>query len=158
MLGLLRDDLDLDAGTAIVRAEDNKGKREGLVKFHPVVVEHLRWIAHFDPHVFPWPHDRTKVLFTEFARIQEAAGNHLACRGQHDHIRFCHVYGFYDLRRAFASMHANRLSTEALQLLMRHKSYETTRRYINLARQTDEVVAQLACAGILAIGRGSVTH
>src|SRR5262245_22848671 len=42
VLGLRRADLDLDGGTAVTRAEDNKGKRDELVKLHSVVVEHLR--------------------------------------------------------------------------------------------------------------------
>lgn len=53
MLGLRREDLDLDAATAVTRAEDNKGKRDEKVKLHPVVVDHLRKMASFDPHVFP---------------------------------------------------------------------------------------------------------
>ena len=36
-LALRRDDLDLDVGTAITRAEDNKAKRDNLVPLHPVV-------------------------------------------------------------------------------------------------------------------------
>ena len=40
LLGLRRDDLDLDAGTAITRASDNKGKRDERIKLHPVVIEH----------------------------------------------------------------------------------------------------------------------
>jgi integrase len=58
MLGLRRADLDLAAGTAITRAADNKGKRDELVKLHTVVVEHLKKLAGFDSHVFPWDHDR----------------------------------------------------------------------------------------------------
>lgn len=38
-------------------------------------------------------------------------------------------------------MNANRLTADALQSLMRHKSYQTTHRYINMARQMDEAVA-----------------
>src|SRR5262249_10887791 len=68
MLGLRRDDLDLDAATAITRAEDNKGKRDERVKLHTVVVEHLKKLAGFDPHVFPWNHDR-RTLQTEFLRV-----------------------------------------------------------------------------------------
>jgi hypothetical protein len=38
-------------------------------------------------------------------------------------------------------MNANRLTGDALQALMRHKSYQTTQLYINMARQLDEAVA-----------------
>lgn len=41
-LALRRDDLDLNAGTAITRHTDNKGKRNDVVPLHPIVVEHLR--------------------------------------------------------------------------------------------------------------------
>jgi integrase len=125
MLGLRRDDVDLEAGTAITRWEDNKGNRDDLVQLHPVVVEHLAKIQGFDSHVFPWNLNRT-TLMAEFAKIQEAAGIHLPCRGKHTHTRFCHVYGFHDLRRAFATMNADKLTPNALQALMRHKSYQTT--------------------------------
>jgi integrase len=144
MLGFRREDLDLDAATAITRSEDNKGKRDDKIKLHPIVVEHLRKIVCFDPCVFPWHHNR-RTLQSEFAKIQETAGIHLPCkvRQQHEHTRFCHVYGFHDLRRAFATMNADKLTADALQALMRHQSYQTTQVYINMARQMDAAVASL---------------
>jgi integrase len=148
LLALKREDLDLDAGTALTRAEDNKGKRDGLVKLHPVVIEHLRKLANFDPYVFPWPHYKT-TLYKQFAEIQEAAGVKLPCTKQHEHTRYCHVYGFHDLRRAFATMNADKLTPDALQALMRHKSYSTTQRYINIARQMDAAVAGLHVPEVL---------
>lgn len=86
-IGLRRDDLDLEAGTAVTQAEDNKGKRDERVNLHPVVVEHLR--------------------------------------------------------RAFATMNADRLTADALQALMWHKSYRTTQVYINMARQMKAAVEAL---------------
>jgi integrase len=148
MLGLRREDLDLDAETAITRFEDNKGKRDELVKLHSVVIEHLQNLTGFDPRVFPWNHNR-KTLQTEFAHIQEEAGIKLTCRGRHEHTRFCHVYGFHDLRRAFATMNAAKLTADALQALMRHKSYLTTKRYINMTRQLDDAVAVLHVPEVL---------
>jgi integrase len=148
MLGLRRADLDLDAGTAITRAEDNKAKRDELVKLHPVVIEHLRKLACFDPCVFPWNHDR-RTLHTIFAEVQEAAGVRLSCDQRHEHTRFCHVYGFHDLRRAFATMNADKLTPDALQALMRHKSYQTTQVYINMARQLDAAIASLHVPEVL---------
>jgi integrase len=79
ILAMKRTDLDLSAGTAVTRAEDNKGGRDDIVKLHPVVIEHLKKLAAFDPHVFPWNHNR-RTLHTEFARIQEAAGIKLCAR------------------------------------------------------------------------------
>jgi integrase len=153
LLALGRGDLNLDAGEAITRALDNKGKRDERVKLHPVVVEHLRKLAGFDPRVFPWPHNDS-VLYRQFARIQEAAGVRLPCPCEHKHTRFCHVYGFHDLRRAFATMNAARLTPDALQALMRHKSYQTTQVYINTARQLDEAVASLHVPDVLKKGAG----
>jgi integrase len=148
ILALRREDLDLDAGTAITRAEDNKGRRDERVKLHPVVVEQLRKLPGFDPAVFPWNHNE-RTLYDEFLRIQQAAGINLPCRKKHEHAPFCFVYGFHDLRRAFATMNADRLTADALQSLMRHKSYQTTQRYINMARQLDEAVASLHVPEVL---------
>jgi integrase len=151
LLALRQEDVDLDARTAITWAEDNKGKRDEKVKLHPVVVEHLRKLRSFDPNVFPWNHNR-RTLQTEFARIQEAAGIKLPCHGNHRHSRFCFVYGFHDLRRAFATMNADKLTADALQSLMRHKSYQTTQRYINMARQLDQAVDSLHVPDVLKRG------
>ena len=145
---LRREDLDLEAGEAITRAEDNKGKRDERVKLHAVVVEHLKKVRTFGDTALPWPHDE-KTLRVQFAELQEAAGIHLPCRGKHVHTRYCHVYGFHDLRRAFATMNADRLTADALQTLMRHKSYQTTQRYIAMARQIDEAVEKLHVPDVL---------
>ena len=148
MIAMRREDLDMDAGTVITRWDDNKGKRDALVKLHPVVVEHLRRVPTFGPTVLPWNrHERT--LYDEFARIQEKAEVHLPCREEHEHNRHCHVYAFHDLRRAFATMNADKLSADALQALMRHKSYSTTQKYINMARQMDQAVASLHVPDVL---------
>lgn len=153
MLGLDRDDQDPETGIAITRAEDNKAKRDERFKMHPVVNEHLRQLVDGrGRRVFPWPHDR-RTLQSEFARIQEKAGIKLPCHGKHKHTRFCHVYGFHDLRRAFATMNADRLTPDALQKLMRHKSYLTTQRYINMTRHLDGAVDSLHVPDVLMNGR-----
>ena len=148
-LALRWDDVSLDKATAITWHEDNKGKRDEVVPLHPVVVEHLRKLVDFGPMVFPWPHHE-RTLYVEFARIQQAAKTEkgeriidLPCREKHEHTDACHLYGFHDLRRAFATQNALRLTENALQALMRHKSYLTTKRYINMARQLDGAVEQL---------------
>jgi integrase len=154
-LALKRDDLDLESGTAITRADatGNKGKRDERIRLHPVVLDHLRKMACFDPRVFPWNHNR-RTLHAEFLRIQEAAGIHLPCDDPHQHTPYCHVYGFHDLRRAFATMNADKLTADALQALMRHKSYQTTQVYINMARQMDDAVAVLHVPDVLKKGTG----
>lgn len=128
LLALRREDLNLETGEAITRAEDNKGKRDERVKLHPVVIEHLRKLPAFQPKVLPWPHHE-RTLWVEFHRIQAAAG--------------IGSYGFHDLRRAFATLNADRMTGDALQVLMRHKSYDTTKRYISVARQLNAAVESL---------------
>ena len=139
------DDVSLDKGQALTRFGDNKGGRDDVAPLHPVVVDHLRKLvegAIGQPMVFPWPHHE-RTLWVEFAAIQEAAEIDLPCRENHKHTDACHRYGFHDLRRAFATMNAERLSADALQTLMRHKSYLTTKRYVNMARQINAAVEKI---------------
>jgi integrase len=131
------DDVSLDRGYAITRHADNKGNRDERVPLHQVAVQHLRKIVDFGPLVFAWLKDK-RSLYEEFARIQKAAGIDLPCSERHEHTEACHRYGFHDLRRAFATMNADRLTGDALQALMRHRSYSTTQRYIAVARQLNQ--------------------
>lgn len=149
-----REEVDLKTGLAVTWAEDNKGKRDERVKLHPIVLEHLRRLPGFDSPFFPWNLHR-RTLDVQFLRIQEAAGIKLPGRKKHEHTPYCYVYSFHDLRRAFATMNANRLSADALQALMRHKSYQTTQRYINMVRQLDEVVGELYVPVVPKQARGS---
>jgi integrase len=79
---------------------------------------------------------------------------HLACGAAHEHTRYCHVYGFHDLRRAFATMNAEQLSADELQKLMRHRSYSTTKRYINMTRRIDRAVKVLHVPDVLKVSLG----
>jgi integrase len=89
-------------------------------------------------------------LPNRFAELcQEAARIKLSCQGDHKHTRYCHVYGFHDSRRAFATMNADRLAPTALQALMRHKTFKTTQGYINTARQLDQAVESLHVPDVL---------
>ena len=148
-LALRWEDVSLDKGEAITWHENNKGKRDERVPLHLIVVDHLRKLVDFGAVVFPWPHHE-RTLWVEFARIQQAAKNeageriiNLPCHEKHTHTDSCHLYGFHDFRRAFASMNAQRLSGDALQSLMRHKSYLTTKKYINMAHQLDGAIEKL---------------
>jgi integrase len=134
LLALRREDVDLDAGTARSRAQDNKGRRDQLIALHPVVVEHLRLVPSFGPLYFPWPHGH-RQLYEDLHRVQKAAGVSSGRDGR--------PYGFHDLRRSFATLNADRLTADALQHLMQHKDYQTTQRYINLARQLRPAVDNL---------------
>ncbi|HTM55353.1 MAG TPA: tyrosine-type recombinase/integrase [Pirellulales bacterium] len=134
LLALRWGDVDLEAGTAVSRAEDNKGKRDQRIPLHPLVVEHLRKLKSFSPVVFVWEHPR-RGLFDEFHAIQKAAG----VRPEGSKA----FYGFHDLRRAFASLNAERMTADALQSLMQHRDYQTTQRYIAMARQLNPAVQNL---------------
>ena len=133
ILALRWQDVDLDKGRAFSQAADNKGRRDQLVPLHPLVVQHLRKLTSFGPLVFPWGNRRE--VFTAFTAIQKAAGVSLV--GRRDH------YGFHDLRRGFATLNADRMTADALQAIMQHRDYQTTQRYINMARQLNPAVANL---------------
>jgi hypothetical protein len=49
---------------------------------------------------------------------------------------------------------SDRLNPDAMQALMRHKSYSTTRVYINIVRQMDEAVAGLHVPDVLKSAMG----
>ena len=133
LLALRREDVDLEAGWALSRADDNKGKRDQRVPLHPIVVDHLRKLASFSPLVFPWNHARGRC-----------STNSTRCSKRRRTARGTKVrYGFHDLRRAFATMNADKLTADALQALMQHKDYQTTQRYINMARQLNPAVQNL---------------
>lgn len=157
ILALRREDVDLDAETAITRASDNKGNKGVLVRLHPVVISHLRQITSFEPVVFPWYHHKT-TLYNQFMSIQQAAEIHLPCPDaqKHECTPKCHVYGFHDERRAFATENVGDLSAEELQRLMRHKSYSTTQRYINMAaRLSGQTVDKLHVPAVLRTAVGN---
>jgi integrase len=97
---LRRADADLEAGYAVSRASDSKGGPDTKVPLHPLVVEHLAKLKAFTPMMFHWPYGR-KIIFEAFAEIQEAAG--VKPEGGKHH------YGFHDLRRAFATMNADKI-------------------------------------------------
>ncbi|NLX55874.1 MAG: tyrosine-type recombinase/integrase [Planctomycetaceae bacterium] len=124
-LALTKGDIEWTKARVFLRAELNKGDRDEVVPLHPLVIEHLEQIKSFGPHLLPWPLPRRK-LWDIFHRIQDAAGVKRR-DGKH--------YGFHDLRRGFATMNADRMSSDALQVIMRHRDYSTTKRYINMARQ-----------------------
>ncbi len=141
ILALRWEDVDLEDGFALSRAEDNKGKRDVKIPIHKAVVQHLKKLnGSFDTHVFPWNlHERT--LWTHFGKIQEASG-----------IPQCGKegwYGFHDLRRGFATQNAAEMDLFELQNLMQHKSLETTKLYVNMAGSMRKVVDALYVPDVL---------
>ena len=148
LMALRLEDIDFERGTVITRAGDNKGKRDAMLPLHPVVVEHLRRLGTANDCPLAWPlHERT--LWAEWGRIQKAAGIHLPCSARHEHTAACHVYGFHDFRRAFATHNAPNLTPEALQKLMQHRSFKTTLGYINLANQVNQAAASYVVPEVL---------
>ncbi len=111
LLSLRWQDVDLKAGTAMSLAEHNKGGRDMVTPLHPLAVDHLERLTagRFGALVFPWNEDRRR-LWDEFATIQDAAGVKPAT-GPKPH------YGFHDFcARAFATMNADKLSADTLQV------------------------------------------
>jgi integrase len=141
ILSLRWADIDLEAGTALSRADDNKGKRDCLIPLHSLVVEHLKRIETFGPHVFQWDTNR-RALWIHFAMIQAAAKTHdnkpLPKAGKGGRC-----YGFHDLRRGFATMNAEGMDLFQLQGLMQHKSLSTTKLYVNMANRLTGAVQGL---------------
>ncbi len=139
-LQLRREDVDTETGLAKLRAKSTKGRRDAKLILHPIVLEHLAMAPSFHDVFFPWSH-HNRTLHSEFHRIQKAAGIHLTCpkADEHDCTPACHLYGFHDERRAFATMNAGNFTADVLQVLMRHRSYSTTQRYINMAKQMEGI-------------------
>jgi integrase len=144
LLSLRWEDVDLESGRALLRAEDTKGKRHEELPLHQIILDHIRKLPSFGREVFAWA-DGYKDLWDQFHAIQEAAGIAIPCYDAREHecTPSCHRYGFHDLRRAFATQNALHLTGDALQKLMRHKSYATTQRYINVATQLHRSVEKL---------------
>ncbi|MDZ4688496.1 MAG: tyrosine-type recombinase/integrase [Planctomycetaceae bacterium] len=138
ILALRWEDVDLEAATALSRADDNKGRRDVRIPLHPIVIQHLQKLrSTFALTVFPWNH-ALRTLWVEFGRLQESAGLPETGCGKNDGR-----FGFHDLRRGFASLNAGTMAPEALQALMQHKSFTTTLGYINIARQLSPAVEKL---------------
>lgn len=139
ILSLRRDDLDLETGIVRTRAKDNKGKRDDFDRLRPEALDAIKKIITLAPTVFDWRHHK-RTLYSEFAVIQHAAGIKLECPDAESHecTEACHLYGFHSLRRAYATFNASILPAPTLQKKMRHRSYQTTLGYIQMA---DKVLA-----------------
>jgi integrase len=117
ILALRRADVDLEAGVAVVDAENTKGRRTARVELHPVVIDHLEAIAEFTPLVFDWPHHE-RTLWADFTAIKAAAK-----------VEFDGA--FHRFRFGYANNNCDRIPEDLLQKLMRHRDRKTTRRYID---------------------------
>ena len=144
ILSFRRDDLDMKTGAILTRADDNKGNRDDIDYLPDVTLDHLHGIVGFEPLVFYWPHNE-RTLWAEFERIQTAAKIHLPCRDaeKHECTTSCHLYGFHALRRAYATLNADNMPAPVLQQKMRHKSFKTTLRYIELSGKMKKATEQV---------------
>lgn len=145
-------DVDMVTGVALTRAESNKGRKDSLIALHPVCLEHLQPLKGFAELVFPWKHSRRRLQDTLDA-IQAEAGIRIPCNIRTPHVcsEACTRYSFHDLRRAFATNNVSRLPAEILQRLMRHSSYQTTQRYIKLAKELQPTLSDVFVPGHLQI-------
>ena len=139
-----RDDLNLDTGEIITRAGHNKGKRDDIDHLPETTLAHVRLVVGFAPTVFYWPHDR-RTLDAEFHSIQESVGIDLVCpkADEHECTDACHRYGFHSLRRAYATLNVDTMPGPVLQKKMRHRSFQTTLRYIKLADKMKKTTEQV---------------
>lgn len=132
--GVRRDDLDFEERLLIGRYCDAKRPREEIIRVNPAMIEVLRPI---------WLHNEyplranisTRRIYDLFAKLQDLAEIKLKCRRDHAHHHGCFRYGFHDLRRGFATNNVNRVTAAELQKLMKHKSFATTQKYVNMAEQ-----------------------
>ncbi|GAB4159918.1 MAG: hypothetical protein Tsb009_37230 [Planctomycetaceae bacterium] len=148
ILSLKWEDVDLDEGTAVSLAEDNKGKRDIRIPLHPAIVGHLKNLkSSFNSHVFPWNH-HMRTLWVHFRDIQTAAtlpdGSPLPKAGKNGHW-----YGFHDLRRGFATANAESMDLFELQQLMQHRSLETTKLYVGMSQKLKNAVSALKVPDVL---------
>lgn len=129
------EDVDLKNGQVFSPAENNKGCRDIRCALHPIVVEAITPLQQIGSEtVFALGMADKTPLYKEFRKIQ-AEAKVLPERKE--------WFGFHDLRRGFATANAENLDLFELQQLMQHKSLETTRKYVNMAKRASKVNAKL---------------
>ncbi|MEO1996452.1 MAG: tyrosine-type recombinase/integrase, partial [Planctomycetaceae bacterium] len=138
ILNVRRDDVNFETGQVIARWDDSKGKRDELIFIPESVVALLKpvWQS-FSDRPLEWKLSRRNI-YNPFMELQVLAGIHLHCEEGHKHTDSCHVYGFHDFKRAFATNNASTLSPAQLQRLMKHSDFSTTQRYIDYAKVMTE--------------------
>jgi integrase len=133
ILNIRRDDVDFESGQVRSRWDDSKGKRDELIFLPVPVLGLLRPVwRNFSERPLEWTAS-LRTMYEPFTALQKLAGIHLSCEERHEHTDACHVYGFHDFKRAFATYNAASLSAVQLQRLMKHTDFSTTQGYINYA-------------------------
>lgn len=138
ILNIRRDDVDFETGQVVARWDDSKGKRDELIFVPAALLELLQpvWRS-FSERPMEWLGSR-RSIYVPFSALQKLAGIDLHCEEAHKHTDACHLYGFHDFKRAFATNNASTLSPAQLQRLMKHSDFSTTQRYINYAKLMTE--------------------
>lgn len=147
-------DVNLNTGeiVAIGLHEGNKGGRNEHFFLPDATLAHIKALWHPGDHVFWWTQD-ARGLYEEFERIQDAAGIDLPCVDyrQHQCSRACHRYGFHCVRRGFATENESKMTPRELQVMMQHKDFSTTLKYIedaNRDRRKQEVAARVTVPAV----------
>jgi integrase len=122
-------------------ARSNKQKRDHVAYIPKAVTDKLRAIKRFDPRVFAW-NAGEMTLYRHFHKIQTAAGIKLKCTGEHECTDWCHMYGFHDFRRSFATLN-DALPASMKQAQMGHSTYATTQRYEKFAQERENFADKL---------------
>lgn len=138
ILSIRRGDVDFETGQVTARWDDSKGKRDELIFVPATVLDLLRpvWLS-FSDRPLEWT-ATLRTLYEPFTKLQQLAGIHLPCEEAHQHTEACHVYGFHDFKRSFATYNAANLSPMQLQRLMKHSDFSTTQGYISYAKVMTE--------------------
>ncbi len=138
ILNIRRDDVNFDTGQIVARWDDSKGKRDELIFVPQSLVDLLKPVwRNFAKRPLEWTKSR-RTIYVPFMELQKLAGIDLHCEESHGHTASCHVYGFHDFRRGFATNNASTLSPAQLQRLMKHSDFSTTQRYIDYAKVMTE--------------------
>jgi integrase len=138
VLNIRRDDVDYETGQVVARWDDSKGKRDEMIFVPESLLDLLRPVwQNFADRPLEWKKSR-RTLYVPFTELQTLAGIDLHCEEDHQHTKACHVYGFHDFKRAFATNNASTLSSAQLQRLMKHSEFSTTQGYIDYAKVMTE--------------------
>jgi len=146
LLRLRRPDVDYQTGRVLSRAADLKQRKDTRPEIAGAL-PYLERIRGADPRLLPWNHHR-RTLYTEFYRLQKAAGIELTCPDAdapgHKCGDGCRYYGFHALRYAHARFN---YANPELQQQMGHATATTTEHYRQWGeRQLAEYGAYLPAA------------